>query len=102
MDRDWDDLLSLEEQRLLSLVRVLLGRPRFAVLARLHSSLGNERAEHVVDALVEGGVACVVLEEVQLDSARFDAVIAIALDGTWSEKRAGREESRERPGRIPS
>ena len=64
VDRDWDDLLSLEEQRLLSLARMLLGRPRFAVLARLHNQPRGRAGEHVVDALVERGVACVVLEEV--------------------------------------
>src|SRR4029450_10957865 len=34
VDRDWHDLLSLEEQRLLSVARILLTPPRFAVLAR--------------------------------------------------------------------
>jgi hypothetical protein len=62
------------------------------VLARPHKRLG-ERAALVLDALAERDVGCVVLGEAEGEHVdeRFDAVIEIATDGSWSETRSRRE-----------
>jgi len=97
VDRGWHDLLSIEEQRLLSVARILVTAPRFAVLARPRTRLG-ERAARVLEALAERGVGCVVLGEgeSELDRERFDVVIEIAPDGSWSERRGQRAENARR------
>ena len=97
VDRGWHGLLSIEEQRLLSVARILVTAPRFAVLARPHARLG-ERAARVLEALAERRVGCVVLGEAEgeLDRERFDVVIEIAPDGSWSERRGQRAENARR------
>lgn len=85
VERDWDAVLSLEEQRLLSLARILLARPRFAVLARLDRSLGPERARRLVAALRAERVGCLVLgDEVPAGADAAEPRIDIAADGTWT------------------
>jgi putative ATP-binding cassette transporter len=83
-ERDWADVLSLEEQRLVGVARGLLGAPRFAVLERLQGGVGATRAARVLDALALRGVGCVVVGDEAAGHARFDAVIEIAPDGTWT------------------
>jgi vitamin B12/bleomycin/antimicrobial peptide transport system ATP-binding/permease protein len=84
VERDWDDVLSREERRLLALARVLLARPKVAVLARLEGSLGRERAGWLVERLASRGVRCLVVEDGPADPAAFDLVLEVAPDGSWS------------------
>jgi vitamin B12/bleomycin/antimicrobial peptide transport system ATP-binding/permease protein len=83
-EQDWTEVLSLEEQRLVDVARGLLGTPRFAVLARLQAGVGATAAARVLDALAARGVGCLVLGDEAAGHARFDAVIDIAPDGTWT------------------
>ncbi len=84
VDRNWNDLLSLEDQRLIGVAQLLLATPRFAVLARPAVGLGAERAADVLAALTERGVGTVTLGEDALGREHFDAVVEIAADGTWT------------------
>jgi len=54
------------------------------VLARLHAGVGAASAARVLDALAARGVGCLVLGDEAAGHARFDAVIDIAPDGTWT------------------
>src|SRR5581483_6680490 len=63
VERDWDETLSLEEQRLVGLARVLLAEPRFAVLARLESGIGSNRSASVLAAVAARGVGYLVLDD---------------------------------------
>jgi putative ATP-binding cassette transporter len=83
-ERDWDDILSLEEQRLMEIARVLLTAPPFAVVAGMDEGLGRERAERVLATLTERGVG--LLEISQVWRNRPGAHVAwmeIAADGAW-------------------
>jgi len=88
VERDWDDLLSLEEQRLVSLARLLLVSPRFAVVAHLGAGLGADGAARVLDAFAERDIACLALGNGAVRPDDFDAVIAIEADGTWKQSSA--------------
>jgi vitamin B12/bleomycin/antimicrobial peptide transport system ATP-binding/permease protein len=77
------DALSLEEQLLVGVARVLLAVPRFAVLARLEAGVGTTRAAEVLGALAAHGIGYVVLGDDTADQD-FDAVVDIAPDGTWT------------------
>jgi putative ATP-binding cassette transporter len=81
---DWGAALSLDEQRLLSVARVLLVAPRFAVLARLGAGVGAARAAEVLTALAARHIGYVVLGDEVLGREYFDAVVEIAPDGTWT------------------
>jgi putative ATP-binding cassette transporter len=85
VERDWDVLLSLEEQRLLSFARILLARPRFAVLSRLDKSLGSERSAQLVRDLLAREVGCIVVGEGEIAGEPFGTVIALAPDGSWTK-----------------
>jgi putative ATP-binding cassette transporter len=87
VERDWDDVLSLEEQRLLSVARILLARPRFAVLAGLDRALGGERAARLVGALAAKDVGCIVIGEDGLGRETFHSAVEIAPDGSWERRK---------------
>jgi putative ATP-binding cassette transporter len=80
---DWDDLLSLEEQRLIGLARVLLTAPRFAMLSYLDESLGSERAARILEALTQSGVGCLDLGNGSLGRHGRDGTFEVAADGRW-------------------
>jgi putative ATP-binding cassette transporter len=82
--RNWGAVLSVEEQQLLGIARLLLAAPRFAVLPPLAHSLGCERTAHVLTTLAGHGIGYVVLGNGGLDRGCFDAVVDIAADGTWT------------------
>lgn len=82
--RDWDDVLSLEEQRQIGIARVLLTAPRLAVLAQFDAGLGAERAAAVLAEFARRGIGYVVFGGKALARALFDAVLEIAPDRTWT------------------
>ena len=88
---DWDDLLSIEEQRLIGLAQLLTVPPRFAVIMHLGEGLGADGAQRLLDALVQHGVGCLALGDGVLHHQDFDAVIQINADGSWTQT-ASREE----------
>jgi putative ATP-binding cassette transporter len=81
---DWDDLLSLEEQRLVEVARMLLAAPRFVGLTRVEASLGAATAAEVLEMLRARGIGYVVLEDDAATAAQFDEAVQIAADGTWA------------------
>ncbi|MBP1684124.1 MAG: transporter, permease family protein [Deltaproteobacteria bacterium] len=83
VERDWDDVLSVEEQRLVALARLLIVSPRFAVIAHLGEGLDKDGAARLLGALVERGTGCVVLGDDLLRREDFDAVIEIDAEGGW-------------------
>jgi len=88
VERDWDDVLSLEEQRQIGIARILLAAPRLAVLAQLDAGLGAEHAAEVLAALAARGIGYMALGGGALARELFDAVIEIAPDGTWTRTEA--------------
>jgi len=86
VERDWDDLLSVEEQRLMSLARLLIVSPRFAVISHLGEGLGRDGCKRVLDVLVSQGIGCVALGDGVVRHDDFDSVIEISADGSWTEK----------------
>lgn len=83
-ENDWREALSHGEQRLLAVARVLLHRPRFAVLDRVTEDLSHDDAELVYKLLDESGIGYISLVE-NPDLCRFhDANLDIHDDGTWT------------------
>jgi putative ATP-binding cassette transporter len=86
--RDWDSELSLDEQRLVELARILLAAPSFVVLARLDASVGAALAADGRAAVSARGIGLLALENQIPAAGDFDEVVEIAADGSWS--RTGR------------
>jgi len=84
VERDWDDQLSVEEQRLVCLARVLIVAPRYAVVSHLGAGLGAAGATRVLDAMRHCEVGCVALGDGTLRHEDFQIHISIAADGSWT------------------
>jgi len=93
VERDWDDVLSLAEQQLLSVARVVLAAPRFAFLERPRTALGPEEADRILSLLRERSITYLTLGDGGDGLDDYDAVLELADDGgwTWKSVEAGRE-----------
>lgn len=86
-DQDWDDLLSIGEQHLLSISRIFLAKPAFVFLDRPGSSLPKSQISSILDMLAEQGIGVVILSKNGESRLRYDAVLEIKAEGTWEIRR---------------
>ncbi len=93
VERDWDDVLSLGEQQLFSVARVVLAAPRFAFLERPRAALGSEQTDRILSLLWERSITYLTLGDGGDSLGDYDAVLELAGDGgwTWKSVEAGRE-----------
>ena len=82
-DQDWDDLLSIGEQHLLSISRIFLAKPAFVFLDRPGSALPSNQISSIIDMLTEQGIGVVILAKNGESRLRFDAILEIKADGAW-------------------
>ncbi len=83
-ERDWEATLSLREQQLLSLTRLILARPAFAMLDRLNDVLEPAQFSHILRRLDEKSITYVALTEHAEFVEQYDALLEIGTDGAWS------------------
>jgi putative ATP-binding cassette transporter len=88
VDLDWDDKLSLQEQRLVEIARMLLAAPSVVVLMHLDATLGAATASKVRAALSAGDIGHLSLENEAADLGQFDGVVQIVAGGSWSRRTA--------------
>jgi putative ATP-binding cassette transporter len=81
---DWNALLSLGEQQLILVVRLLLAAPQFAFLDRPHTVLAPEQVAAVLAALHERDVTYVNIGERDEPRGRYDAALEVRADGRWT------------------
>jgi putative ATP-binding cassette transporter len=84
---DWQANLSLEEQRLMTLVQLTLAGPCFAFLDRPISSFGSAQIRQALQRLDTGSVSLIVLGEAAQAFGEY-AVLDLEADGGWSWKPA--------------
>jgi putative ATP-binding cassette transporter len=82
-EHDWDDFISLREQQLLSIARVLLAKPRFAFLEGLGRTIDAGQLARVLAALSERRITYVTIGGGEDALACHDAVLDLAGDGSW-------------------
>jgi putative ATP-binding cassette transporter len=82
-EQNWSDLLSLGEQQLVAIARLLLANARFALLDRLGGALDADQRARVLQVLRERGVTVVLFEDCAPEAAG-DAALEIADDGAWT------------------
>jgi putative ATP-binding cassette transporter len=92
-ERDWGDALSLGEQQLLAVARVVLAAPHFAFLERPHTALGSEYVDRILSLLSERSITYLTIGNGNDRLDDYDAVLELAGDGGWTWKAvdAGRE-----------
>ena len=93
VERDWDNALSLGEQQLLSVARMVLAAPRFVFLERPRATLGAAHADRVLSLLRERSITYLTLGDGGDRLGDHDFVLELADDGgwTWKALEAGRE-----------
>ncbi len=82
-DQDWDDLLSIGEQHLLTVARIFLAKPAFVFLDRPGSALPKSQISHILDMLTEQGIGVMVLSKNGESRLRYDSILEIKPDGSW-------------------
>jgi putative ATP-binding cassette transporter len=85
--QDWDDLLSIGEQHLLSVSRIFLAKPAFVFLDRPGSALAKNQIASILDMLKEQGTGVVILSKNGESRLRYDAVLEIMPNGAWEVRR---------------
>jgi putative ATP-binding cassette transporter len=103
VERDWDDVLSLGEQQLFSIARVVLAAPRFVFLERPRAALGAEHVDRILRLLQDRSITYLTLGDVGDRPDDHDVVLELADDGGWTWKAvgAGQEAIISNPGRVP-
>jgi vitamin B12/bleomycin/antimicrobial peptide transport system ATP-binding/permease protein len=81
-DQDWDDLLSIGEQHLIS-----IAKPAFVFLDRPGSSLPKSQISSILDMLTEQRIGVVILSKNGESRLRYDAVLEIKAEGAWEVRR---------------
>ena len=80
---DFERLLSLRDQQLLEIARVLVTRPAFAFVDELAETVGSARLPIVFAAFAERGITCVAFGGEDEPRHGYHAVLVLAGDGTW-------------------
>jgi len=83
VERDWGDALSLGEQELLCVARVVLAGPRFVFLERPRTVLGSEEVDRILSVLSEQAITYLTLGNGEDRLENYDAVLELAADGEW-------------------
>jgi putative ATP-binding cassette transporter len=83
-ERDWLSFVSLGDQQLLVLTRIVLARPRFALLDRVDTTLGPGRVRQALQRLTQNSITPIHLADVAESVEQYDAVLEIDADGAWA------------------
>ncbi|MGR9353574.1 ABC transporter ATP-binding protein/permease [Rhizobium leguminosarum] len=83
-EKDWEKLLSLQEQQLLALVNILLAAPQFVFLDRIDTTLGLEQLPRILQILSENSITCINNAETDVLRDCHDAVLECGEDGSWT------------------
>ncbi len=86
-NQDWDDLLSIGEQHLLSVARLFLAKPAFVFLDRPGSSLPKNQISSILEMLSEQNIGVVILSKNGESRLRYDAVLEFTGEGRWEVRR---------------
>ncbi len=88
VERDWSHVLSLGEQQLLAVARVLLAAPAFAVLQSPGTTLAPEQLARALSLLSEASITYLTFGGASAPVGAYDAVLEIHASGTWSLRRS--------------
>jgi putative ATP-binding cassette transporter len=80
---DWDDVLSIGEQHMLSIARIFLAKPAFVFLDRPGSSLPKSQISTILDMLAEQEIGVVILAKNGEARLHYDSSLEIKADGKW-------------------
>jgi vitamin B12/bleomycin/antimicrobial peptide transport system ATP-binding/permease protein len=86
-EEDWGDVLSLREQELISIARVIVSKPTFVILHNPSRTLDQDHIALALKALCACEITCITftgIDEEDDHMAEHDALLELAADGSWS------------------
>ena len=95
-EHDWPTILSLGEQQELTVLRLILARPSFAVLDRVSTAVGRASLRGCLQRLTASSITYINFDQADETEAAglYDAVLQIDADGAWSWNRLGEVDRR--------
>lgn len=84
VERDWANLLTVGEQQLLGIARLLIARPRFAFLDRATNALSPSRVKHVYEVLSATSISYVSVGDQPILRDYHDAALELRDEGKWT------------------
>ncbi len=84
VERDWANILTVGEQQILGIARLLITMPTFAFLDRATSALSISRVKHVYQVLAQSSITYISVGEQPVLRDYHDNVLEILEEGRWS------------------
>jgi putative ATP-binding cassette transporter len=91
VEGDYSHVLSLGEQQLLAIARVLLAKPAFVVLHNPGTTLAPEQLELALRRLTEASITYVTLGGVDGPPGAYDTVLELHAGGAWGFRPEGHD-----------
>jgi putative ATP-binding cassette transporter len=82
-EQNWNEMLSVSEQQLLAIARLILAAPQFVFLDRLKTTLSTEQTEQVMKILADLACSLIALGRMDDDLGYYDGVLEIRPGGEW-------------------
>jgi putative ATP-binding cassette transporter len=83
-EQTWESNLTLAEQQLLAMARILVARPRFAFLDKPSTTLGPEQVTWVLSLFRERSISYATFEESVGNLQCYDMVLELESNGFWT------------------
>jgi vitamin B12/bleomycin/antimicrobial peptide transport system ATP-binding/permease protein len=83
-EEEWGARLSLRDQQVLSLIRVMLAAPRFVFMDRIETAIGPEQIPRVLKMLQDRSIAYIHHAEEDGSTELYDAFLEYREDGAWT------------------
>jgi vitamin B12/bleomycin/antimicrobial peptide transport system ATP-binding/permease protein len=83
-ERDWGNILTVGEQQLLGIARILIAQPKFAFLDRATNALSTSRARHVYELLSYTEITYISIGDQAYLRDFHDNVMELLDDGKWT------------------
>ena len=84
VERDWANILTVGEQQLLGIARLLMAEPKYAVLDRATSALSLSRVKHVYTILSATPITYLTVGDHPVLRNYHDNALELLDDGEWS------------------
>jgi putative ATP-binding cassette transporter len=86
-EHDWPAILSLAEQQLVALTRLILARPAFVMLDRVDATLKPAQVRQALQCLDQNSITYIAFAEDAESIDMYDAVLQFDAGGAWNWRR---------------
>ncbi len=83
-EHEWTAILSLGEQHLVAVARIIIAAPQFAFLDRPQTALTMDQLERVLSLLREHAITYLTVGDDHQRPDHYEAMLELAADGSWT------------------